>query len=170
MPNEDRSNKASLIQKSINQSKKIFQETLRAKNVHLYKLPIVLMNKGMLIGDEDALAMSNYTKTVVCRTMKAEVLEIQAINFLKIMKLCQEAPNIIYDKESRRLQDHTLQFRAMNQGMKDLTKKKEKTKREGMVLPLTMPRAIVPVPASKNVQLKPQTNTKKAFTQPQTTN
>lgn len=64
---------------------------------------VALLNKGMMMGDEDTIAHINYSKSVVCKSISAETLAITSIDFLKLVKACHESHNQICKREVSRL-------------------------------------------------------------------
>lgn len=57
---------------------------------HLVNAPITLMGRGMLMGDEDCLGLTNYSKTTKCKSIKASVWEIRAVEFFNMLKMHSE--------------------------------------------------------------------------------
>ena len=51
------------------------------------------------MGDEDALSSERYSKTARCKSIKAEVLAIKAIDFLALVKSCRRARATICKRE-----------------------------------------------------------------------
>lgn len=44
-----------------------------------------LMNRGMLVGDEDAIGEQNYSKTARCKSITGTVFAISASNFISLI-------------------------------------------------------------------------------------
>lgn len=62
-----------------------------------------LLNRGMVMGDEDALSSAHYSKTARCKSLKAEVWAIKAVDFLALVKACRRAHATICKRELAKL-------------------------------------------------------------------
>lgn len=68
-----------------------------------FKARVSRLNKGTLIGDEDTINLSNYTKTTVCKSIKAEVYAITATDFINLVKNSNEAETIIQNRDKHKI-------------------------------------------------------------------
>ena len=68
-----------------------------------FKARVARLNKGTLIGDEDTVNLSDYTKTTVCKSIKAEVYAITATDFINLVKNSNEAEAIIQNRDQHKL-------------------------------------------------------------------
>ena len=57
----------------------------------------------MLMGDEDAIVKQCYSKTVICKSLKAECLEITTSDFMKLVKASKKLKEAISNKEVQQI-------------------------------------------------------------------
>ena len=87
------------------------QDTVKPRTLSLgplrkhagFKARVARLNKGTLIGDEDTINLSDYTKTTVCKSIKAEVYAITATDFINLVKNSNEAEAIIQNRDQHKL-------------------------------------------------------------------
>ena len=95
---------------------------------HSVNAPITLLGKGMLMGDEDCLGMTNYSKTTKCKSLSATVWEIRSIEFFNLLKLNSDNDNCgktHYKTQNQQIALDNMQFILFNQSQQ---REKVKTK------------------------------------------
>ena len=98
--------------------------TKLSKKFKHYNIPIGLLNKGMLIGNEDSLMKVPYSKSVKCKSIKAEVYAIQANNFFDIIRQCKRSQKKIFMRENFRMDNQIEQIQMLKHYEEEVQKTK----------------------------------------------
>lgn len=68
------------------------------KNKQVMTAQVAYLNQGMMMGDDDAIAQSKYTKTVRCKTLHGELLRIEVQDFINLVRISEHTKNIIQNR------------------------------------------------------------------------
>lgn len=85
-------------------------------------MPISILTRGMLLGDEDVINGYKYSKSVVVRSQFAKCLVIDAVNFIQRILIFQHTKNFIQEKANEKnqkvesLKYHTLAMIEKEEG------------------------------------------------------
>lgn len=77
--------------------------TKLSKKFKHFMIPIGLLNKGMMMGNEDSLMKVPYSKSVKCKSIRADVYTISASNFFEIIRQCKRSQKKIFMRENHRM-------------------------------------------------------------------